>query len=645
MVWAETLACLAVAVRGTLREMLDAARHAQIQFGLALLVLSICLAALAIRNVFGRPLAPDLVLPAWLRDWKLPDHWRRRARLGVDGALVTVAALLAVLAMTAARPGGSGLDHGRVLSEVIQAKYHAQLGWDRLYACAWAADRDAGRALGKFGSIRALTVEPAPQLLPTPEPEYRIELPDDESADPEEASKPARKVAIPGTMEARVPPPPNVGGALESPPDAAKAAQCKQQFEQPRWAALATDVAALRTMAADAKLGPVFQEFGSTATPARLARQRIVFALLPITGGSLFALALLGGLLSVGALALVGRAHGLRAAALVGIVCFLELTASPILGGVSVSEPLVLATVIGGFAAIELDRWALAGALLAFAAVELVWPAVFVLALLVKLAVDWLEDRENSRSRKQLARFAVAASITASVLLLLSATLPGGLGNWSIWADRVAVHRYADGSRQVGLQWLFAPDGSWLGGPRELTYPERAQLLVDRRDWSLLCGVLLLVPVLLAVRRLTPSAFAAIAGVTAIFALFSTDASSLSLGLPLLALAAASVAKHHPPSQLLVGRPTTVLVAGTIALCLGMHGLVRIHDFEPWVFNMVYSHLMTTLLLGLGVALVLLPGLRELGDPPGVPPAIPALLPGSGRKRKPGPGNIGGGEP
>lgn len=614
--------------------MLDVARHAQIQFGLALLVLSICLAALALRNVFGRPLAPDLVLPAWLREWTLPEHWRRRARLAVDGGLVTAAGVLALLAMTAAHPSGSGLDHARVLREAIQAKYHAELGWDRLYACAWAADRDAERALGKFGNIRSLTIEPVPQLEPTPKPEYRIELPDDESADGDKPRKPARKVAIPRTAELREPPPEHVGGELQPPSKAAKRAKCKQHFDEQRWVALGADIAQLRAMAANAKLGPAFQEFGTTATPARLARQRLLFSLLPISGGSLFALALLGGLLSIGALLLVGRAHGLRAAALVGVVCFIELAATPILGGVSVSGPLVLATVLGGFAAIELERWALAGALLTFAAVELVWPALFVLALLAKLGVDWLDGRPRKR---ELARFGLAAVATASVLLLLSATLPGGFGNWSIWADRVAVLRYADGSRQVGLQWLFVPDGSWLGGPRALTYPERAQLLVDRRDWSLLCGVLLLVPVLLAVRRLPPSAFTAIAGVTATFALFSTEASSLSLAVPLLALAAAAVAKHDAPSQLLIGRPTTVLVAGTIALCLGMHGLVRIHSFEPWVFNMVYSHLVTTLLLGLGVALLLLPGLRERGDPPGVPASIPALLPGSGRKRKSGP--------
>jgi hypothetical protein len=64
--------------------------------------------------------------------------------------------------------------------------------------------------------------------------------------------------------------------------------------------------------------------------------------------------------------------------------------------------------------------------------------------------------------------------------------------------------------------------------------------------------------------------------------------------------------------------------------------MVRVQPFAPWLFNMVYSHLFTTLLLGLGVALLLLPGLRELGDPPGAPASVPLLEPGSGRKRNGG---------
>lgn len=592
--------------------MLDVVRHAQVQFSIALGVLLICLAALAVRNLFGRPPAPDLVLPRRLRELELPEAWRARGRLVLDGGLVLIAVVLAVLALGSGRTGA--IDRSRVLHEHIQAKYHAELGWEHLYACAWAADRDGERALA-VEKLRELSVEPAPVLEPAIEPEYRIDF----------SGERPRKVAVPVERAPREPVPPDVGGKLRPSSVAAREADCRERFDDARWSALATDMAALAAMAPDDSLAFAFEGFGSTASPGRLARQRLVTAIVPISGGSLFTLGLLGGLLSIAAMVAVGWAYGVRAGALVAIVCFVEFARSPIAAGATVTEPLLLALLLGGLAAAELERWAVAGALLAFAAVDLVWPSLLLVALLAKFGVEWLEGRPRKR---ELGRFALAAAVTAGVMLLLTATLPGGLSNWSSWADRVAVQRYADGSHQVGLRWLFVPDGSWLGGPAEVAYPQKAQRLVDRADWLLLCGVLLIAPALLAARRLPAVAFASLAGVTVLFSLFSVDASNYGLALPLFALAAAAVAKHHEPSTLLCGRPTTVLLAGTLALCVGMHGMVRIHVFGPWLFNMIYSHLLTTLLLGLGVALLLLPGLREHGDPPGAPPSVPVREPG-----------------
>ncbi|KIG17758.1 hypothetical protein DB30_02791 [Enhygromyxa salina] len=623
--------------------MLDVARHAQVQFSLGLLALLVCLTALAWRNVFGRPPAPDLVIPAWLKDRLWPSRdvdskWRARGRLLLDGGLAALALVLALFAMTAGRVDGSRLDRERVFHEVIQAKYHAELGWDRIYACSWAADHDGERAFSWIEKARALELGPAPTLQARPKPETKLEF-------DERREGKLRKVTVRPEVPVEVErPPANVGGKLVPTRALADQAECEPRFADGRWDEFKADVATAAAMwpkdgyegrnkdARSFKLAPVFESYGSTATPARLARLRLWFSILPVSGGSLFVLSLLGGLLSIGALGLVWRAYGLRAAALVGIVCFAELAVSPIASGAGVAASLALATVLAGFAAAELDRWALAGGLLAFASVELVWPSLVVLALVAKLGADWLAGHPRKR---ELTRLAIGAGATAVALLLLSATLPGGFGNWSAWADRVAVHRYADGSRQVGLRWLFVPDGSWLGGNKALAYPEKAQRLADRHAWILLCGVLLLVPSLLAVRRLPPLAFAGIAGVTATFAMFSTEATAWGIALPMLALAAAAIAKHHKPSALLVGRPSTVLIAGCLALCVGMHGIFRIQPFEPWLFNMVYSHLLTTLMLGLGVALLLLPGLREHGDPPGAPASIPVLLATSGRTPKP----------
>jgi len=585
--------------------MLDVARLAQVQFGLALLALLVLLAALAWRNVFGRAPAPDLVLPGWWRSPSLAKIWRTRASRSLDGGLALAALALALLSMSAAGPRGAGIDRGRALHELVQAKYHGELGWDGLYACAWAADRDAERALIGIETLRVIEVGPTPALEPTPAPER-----DDRGIRPR--PRPAE-------------PPADVGGKLIPARASIGVIDCRERFDDQRWAALGADVAAIVATNPEESLAIEFQGFGASATPARLARQRVVFALLPVSGVSVFVLSLLGGLVGVAALCLVARAYGLRVAGLVGIACFVEFGASPVASGATSSGALVVGVVLAGLAATRLERWGLAGALLGFAAVELVWPSVLVLGLLAKLAVE--HQAEHPR-RRQLTRFAIGVSASAAALLLFSATLPGGLGNWSSWADQVALGRYADGHRQVGLRWLFAPEGNLFAGePSWVAYPVKAQQLVDRQGWITLSGLLLLAPVLLAVRRLPPVAFTAIAGVTATFTLLSVSASSWGVALPLLVLAAGAIGAEHPDSRLLVGRPATVLAAGGFAICVGMHGLVRIHHSPSFLFNVVYSHLLTTLLLGLAIALILLPGLREHGDPPGAPASIPALDP------------------
>ena len=72
------------------------------QFSLALVALLIALAAVARRNGLGRPPAPDLILPSWLRMRTLSEVSRQRARWALDGGLALIALSLALLSMTAA---------------------------------------------------------------------------------------------------------------------------------------------------------------------------------------------------------------------------------------------------------------------------------------------------------------------------------------------------------------------------------------------------------------------------------------------------------------------------------------------------------------------------------------------------------------
>ena len=414
--------------------MLDVVRHAQVQLGSALLVLVVCLGAMAWRNLFGRPLAPDVVVPEWLKGRSLSAALRARVARVTDLGLAGIAVALALLAMTAPRLDGTGLDRAQLLHETIQAKYHAELGWDGLYACAWAADRDAAAKVRGYDEVRRLELGPPPALTPRPEPELELQWSGDR----------LRRVRADKLERAAVVALVPAGGELMASGSAAKRLDCEQRFDEARWAALGTDVETLANMwrkgqddgrnkdARTLRLREVFQGFGSASTPSRLARQRLVFAVLPFSAGSLMLLSILGGALVLAALALAAKAYGLRAAALVGILCFVEFAASPVASGANVSGALVLAAVLAGFSAAELDRWGLAGALLGFAAVELVWPTVVVLALLVKLIVDRVAERERAETiERQLMHLALGAIAAAAVALLISATLPGSFSNWS----------------------------------------------------------------------------------------------------------------------------------------------------------------------------------------------------------------------
>ena len=114
---------------------------------------------------------------------------------------------------------------------------------------------------------------------------------------------------------------------------------------------------------------------------------------------------------------------------------------------------------------------------------------------------------------------------------------------------------------------------------------------------------------------------------TLTFAWFSTHATTWTAALALMALAAAAIGSKHEDSKLLAGRPTTPLVAGCLGLCVAMHGMARVTPVAPWLFNMIYTHLIAALLIGLGATLLLLPGLRERGDLPGQPASIPIFEP------------------
>lgn len=294
----------------------------------------------------------------------------------------------------------------------------------------------------------------------------------------------------------------------------------------------------------------------------------------------------------VAAIASWAWAFGLRSASFVALI-----VACGGLAGFGGAEPeplasLAIAATIASVAAIERERWAIAGGLLGYATIAASWPGLFALALAAKLALE-PERRRDRGSVRALASFIGVG--------LVSALLPahGVAASFGLAGPEPA------GARAVGLRWLFALDGNLDLGPRWLDYPAKLEHLRERSGWLWACASALMVPVIVAARRLEPARFVAIAGCTSLLAFTSVDAQVWVVACVLLASRA----------TLLRERPLTLGCAGLLALDLGLRSLGHVHA-QPFLYNVGATSLLSLLLLGLGVVVLLVP---DLSDEPGAP--------------------------
>ncbi len=371
------------------------------------------------------------------------------------------------------------------------------------------------------------------------------------------------------------------------------------------WIVLAL-LAALLTVPQGADWQLIAEQPASRATPLHLLEQRVAFGLLGLSRASLITLALVDLLILIGALLYAARAFGRRSAAIAGLSMFVAIGFE--LGPL---RWLGLAALIAAFAATQQQRWMLSGALLAFATLDQLWPGFFALALALHLiGSSVVERRIGAALRRWSAGFFGAGLLLFGISLLL----PGGVANWVALLERLAGAWEQGHFDAVGLRWLFLLDGNIDGGRGWVDYPDKLARLTERIAWVRLCAALLLVPVLVALRRLEPVLFASIAGCTAMFGFASVPAGAyVALGLLLLQ------AERMPMRE----RPITLLAAAVLGVSVGMHALLRVHPQLPFVHNVGHTSLLLVVLLGLALTLVLEPELRDRGDDPRLPASVP----------------------
>ncbi len=135
-----------------------------------------------------------------------------------------------------------------------------------------------------------------------------------------------------------------------------------------------------------------------------------------------------------------------------------------------------------------------AGALTAYAACMRIFPAVFVFGIGGRLIWDLLDKR---RLNPDAARFLAIFAATA-VALVVASVFYTGIGYWSAFIEKMAMHNDDMSPRRAGFKYFFLMDYGttpfWHGGKRQI---------LEQYQWHIRgIAVLALVVALLGIRRL-----------------------------------------------------------------------------------------------------------------------------------------------
>jgi hypothetical protein len=285
----------------------------------------------------------------------------------------------------------------------IGGKYLPELGYTRLYACAAVADADDGIDLRGhvMRDLRTNQVVPAEHEL-------------------------------------------------------ARADECHSTFSPRRWDAFMRDARFFREAMGQGWFA-VRNDHGFNATPVWAVAGGLLADMGTASWGQIEALAALDLVLIAAIFTILGRAFGLEAACL-GAAWFGTNSLAPFVwtGGGLLRYDWLLA-LVAGVAALRAERHALAGALLGYATLLRLFPAVAIAGVVLKAGAESVEQR-SLRPLVGLARFAGGAALAFVVLGLASTLLAGRVTVWTDFAENIAKHAASVSSNRIGLRVFLSYD-------------------------------------------------------------------------------------------------------------------------------------------------------------------------------------------
>jgi hypothetical protein len=351
-----------------------------------------------------------------------------------------------------------------------------------------------------------------------------------------------------------------------------------RRFTPERWQAFVADNRQFVDATSSDHLGAWRLDHGYNATPAWTFEGRLFDVWWPTSHGVLVALGLLDVALLAGAFACVFATFGARVGCFSLVLLGFGYAGRFYWTGGAFLRHDWLAASLLGVCMLERRRFTSAGALLGWAAMVRLFPALLLLGPVVRTAREGLAARAAT-GRWQTPAWArrLALGVAAAVVLGFAAgsATGRGPGAWLEFAGAIRMHAAEWLTNNTGLTILFSYDRAilerrdvdWTAPePWMHVQPEVARHRRERRPAILAAQLLFLAVIALAIWRL-PLAEATLAGFAAVFALLTPTAYYW------VALVALPLAR----------RPA--LVWGALALDLGMFG---VHLCTP-AFEMRYA--------------------------------------------------------
>ena len=235
------------------------------------------------------------------------------------------------------------------------------------------------------------------------------------------------------------------------------------------------------------------RDHGYNPTPAWTVVARIFSTQLPTGYASLVWLGMLDIVLLAGAAAMLTATYGLRVGCLALAIAGLGYGWQYIYIGAFLRLDWLAATV-AAVCLLKRERFALAGACLAYAGLVRIFP----LALLAGPALHALAEALRGERPRWALRFGAGFTLTCAGAIALTALLAPGLESWPEFASRITAHVAGWSTNRVGLSSVLLYDPGFLfANLFEPLTPAEPEALIAERLWlrgllaAGLCGLAL----------------------------------------------------------------------------------------------------------------------------------------------------------